>query len=121
MNMWKILQNVHRLTPTRRSLRNNATKPEQVLWKQLKWKQLEVKFRRQHSVGRYILDFYCVDKKLCIEIDWESHFSEEAQEYDEIRTEYLESLWITVIRFTNDEVMNNIDGVLYKIKELCSD
>ncbi len=117
MSMWKILQNVHRLTSTRKTLRNNATRPEQELWKQLRWKQLGVKFRRQHSVGRYILDFYSPEKKLCIEIDWESHFSEEAQEYDEIRTEYLKSLWIRVIRFTNIDVMDNIEGVLYKIKE----
>ncbi len=117
--MWKILQNVSRLTSTRKTLRNNATKPEQIVWQHLKWKQLGVKFRRQHSIGRYILDFYCVDKKLCIEIDWESHFTEEGEEYDNIRTEYLENLWIHVIRFTNEEVMNNIEGVLYKIKELC--
>lgn len=96
----------------RRMLRQDSTKPEQVLWSYVRANQLGIKFRRQYSVWRYILDFYAPNKKLCIEIDGRNHFSEEWSEYDEIRTEYLESLWTQVLRFTNEEVMNNIDGVL---------
>ncbi len=102
--MWHIIQNTKRLTPVRKNLRNNATKTEQVLWSRIRCKQLWYKFRRQHSVGRYILDFYCPEKNLCIELDRESHFTEKSQEYDNIRTEYLQNLDIRVIRFTNLDV-----------------
>lgn len=75
-----------------------------------------IKVRRQHSIWRYVLDFYCKDLKLCIEIDWDNHFEEEAKEYDNIRSEYLESVWIEVIRFTNNDITKNIDWVLENLK-----
>ncbi len=100
----------------RKNLRNNMTKPEQVLWNFIRKEQLGVKFRRQYGIGEYITDFYCVEKKLVIEIDGESHFTEEGMEYDKIRTAFIENLGIKVIRFTNREVMENIEGVLQSIK-----
>ena len=77
------INNVVYLKNTRKQLRNNPTKAEQVLWKYLKNKQIKgYKFRRQHSVGNYILDFYCPALKLCIEIDGDSHFTDEGKNYD---------------------------------------
>ena len=80
--------------------------------------QLGVKFRRQHSIGEYIADFYCSKLKLVIEIDGESHFNDEAIEYDSIRTNFFKSLGIEVIRFNNDEVMTNIEGVFEIIQKI---
>jgi very-short-patch-repair endonuclease len=59
--------------------------------------------------------------KICIEIDWDSHFEDNAIEYDKIRTEYLEMNWIRVIRFTNKEIMENINGVLYELEKYVKD
>ena len=113
--MWKILFNQKRLKDTRKELRNNMTNAEKKLWENLKWKKiLWLKFRRQHSVWRYILDFYCPSEKLCIELDWEIH--DETKEYDNIRTEYLNQSDINVLRFSNDEVFENIENVIVKIE-----
>ena len=80
---------------------------------QLKNSQLGYKFRRQHSIGGYIADFYCPSKKLVIEIDGPQHLKN--KEYDEIRTEYFEGLGIKVIRFTNEEVATETKKVTKKI------
>ncbi len=74
-----------------------------------------VRFRRQHSVGNYILDFYCPERKIAIEIDGSQHFENKALKYDAKRTLYLESLGILVLRFTNADINTNIKGVLMKI------
>ena len=111
-----ILNNQNRLKETRKILRNNATQTEKILWNELKWSKLNwFKFRRQHSIWRYILDFYCPKIKLSIEIDWKIH--NDRREYDNIRTEYLQSVWIKEIRFSNDEILENINFVIEKIKE----
>lgn len=102
----------------RRYLRNNMTEPEMKLWQYIKNKQLGVKFRRQHSIGEYIADFYCTKLKLVIEIDGESHFDDEAIEYDIIRTNFFKNLGIEVIRFNNDEVMTNIEGIFDVISKV---
>ncbi len=116
--MWKILYNIPNLTKTRKTLRNNQTEPEKIFWNKFKTKQFFwLKFRRQYSVWRYILDFYCKDLKLVVEIDWDSHFSEEGQEYDKQRTEFLEAVWLQVERFTNKEVMENIEWILQYLEE----
>lgn len=94
------------------------TEPEIKLWQYLRNEQLGVKFRRQHSIGEYIADFYCSKLKLVIEIDGESHFNDEAIEYDSIRTNFFKSLGIEVIRFNNDEVMTNIEGVFEIIQKI---
>ncbi len=102
----------------RKELRNNSTKAEIILWKYLKGSQLEGrKFRRQQSIGNYIVDFYCPKERLVIELDGEVHFKKDAIEYDKLRTEYLESIFIKVIRFENYEVIYNINKVLKTITE----
>lgn len=100
----------------RQQLRRNMTKAEFILWQKLKGKQLEgVKFRTQYSVGQFIVDFYCTELKLAIEIDGESHFLLGAQEYDQERQAFIESVGIRFLRFTNDEVYGNLEGVLERI------
>ena len=101
----------------RQSLRVNSTKPEQVLWTQLRGQQLGVKFRRQHGIGHYIVDFYCSEFQLVIEIDGDSHFSPEAIEKDEQRDAYMRGLGLKIIRVTNIDVMNNLEGVYDVIKK----
>ena len=98
--------------------RDNPTKAELIIWEFLKSKQLEkFKFRRQHIIGQYIADFVCLDRMLVIEIDGKIHQLPDNKESDEIRTQWLESKGFKVIRFTNDEVINETDKVLSQIKE----
>ena len=102
----------------RKELRNNMTKAERILRKHLKNKKLdEYKFRRQYSVDSFIIDFYCPKVKLGIEVDGEVHFTYEAKEYDENRSGFLADFDIEIIRFKNDEIYNNIEMVLNKIKQ----
>lgn len=103
-------------TPLRKILRNKPSKPEFIMWQYLRKKQLNgYKFRRQVGIGRYVVDFYCPQLKLVIEIDGESHYVDDAPAQDRVRQEEIEALGIRVLRFTNTEVMNNIDGVIQKI------
>jgi len=114
--MNKTIHNQKPLTPKRRNLRKNSTPFETTLWHHLKNNQLKNhKFKRQHSIGNFITDFYCAKEKLVIEIDGDSHFSESSQEYDLRRTEFFNSLGIRVIRFTNVEVAESLEGVLLEI------
>ncbi len=107
INMTKIY-NIESRKDFRRELRKNMTEPEKQIWYKLRNRQFYgIKFRRQYSVGAYILDFYTPELKLGIEIDGDSHA--ERIEYDNERTEYLKSLGIKIIRYTNRDVMNNID------------
>lgn len=90
---------------------------ETELWRYLKGKQVAgVKFRRQYSVDVYVLDFYAPGIKLAIEIDGPTHFTSEGIEYDEERSKYIEGFGIRILRYTNDDVYNNIDGVLQEIE-----
>ncbi|MCU0845245.1 MAG: DUF559 domain-containing protein [Spirochaetes bacterium] len=101
-----------------RDLRKNPTPAERILWEELKEKKLEgFKFRRQHPIGRYILDFYCHEAKLVIEVDGKIHELYNNTEYDKLRTEELESHGLKVIRFNNEEVLNNSTKVLNEIKK----
>ncbi len=107
-NKMTILNNKREMLVTRKSLRNNQTKPEQYLWEKFKNKQFHgMKFRRQHSIGRYILDFYAPEYKIALEIDGENHFHDDQREYDNIRTEFLNATGIQVIRYTNEEIIKN--------------
>jgi very-short-patch-repair endonuclease len=115
--MEKTIFNKSSTLEKRKELRKNQTEPEKQLWQYLRNEQLGVKFRRQHSIGEYIADFYCQKLKLVIEIDGDSHFTNEAIEYDKIRTTFFNSLGIDVIRFTNEDVMKNIEGVINIISE----
>lgn len=113
----KKIFNKKELKPRRKELRNNSTYAEVYFWQQLKSGQLAGrKFRRQTSIGSFVVDFYCPEEKLVIELDGEVHFNEEATKYDEDRTKYIESLGLKVIRFENNEVLKNTEYVLNKIK-----
>ena len=102
-----------------RQLRKNQTEAEKKLWKYLKSKQVKgLKFRRQEPIGSYIVDFVCFENKLVIELDGSQHI--EDKENDIERDDWLKSQGFAVIRFWNNEVMNNIDGVLAVIFYFCS-
>ena len=101
----------------RKELRSRLTPAEAFLWKHLKSRQLDGKrFTKQHSIGYYIVDFYCASQRLIIELDGQVHFNPTAQAYDAKRTEYLNSLNYTVIRFENKLVFDQLDAVLLEIK-----
>jgi very-short-patch-repair endonuclease len=103
----------------RRQLRNNAPPAEAIVWSKLKGKRLlEYNFRRQYSVGPYVIDFYCPALKLAVEIDGNSHFEEGAKDGDYSRQAFIESFGIQFLRFTNEEVHNNLEGVLAAIAEV---
>ncbi|MGN0225930.1 MAG: endonuclease domain-containing protein [Prevotella sp.] len=96
--------------------RKNQTDAESILWGYLKSRQLGVVFRRQHIIGKFIADFSCVVLKLIIEIDGAYHQLPEQQVSDEERSQWLNSQGFTVIRFTNEEILSDIDNVIIKIK-----
>ena len=101
----------------RSELRNNLTPAEAFLWNHLKARQFENRrFNRQHSISNFIVDFYCAQEKLIIELDGEVHNTAEAQEYDTQRTEYLERLGYKVLRFENKMVFDNLESVFTEIK-----
>src|SRR5690348_5675054 len=107
------LKNRPTLKEKRKRLRNNSTEAEAFLWRYLKNKQLDGrKFRRQFSIGRFILDFYCPSEKLGIELDGSSHGTPEGIEYDERRTRFLNKNGITIIRFENRMVFDELDFVI---------
>ena len=111
------LANQPQLKTFRKELRKNLTPAEATLWKALQGGQLEGrKFRRQHSFGNYILDFYCPEEKLAVELDGRHHFSDAGFESDSERTTFLESHGIKVLRFENREIFENLDGVLQAIR-----
>jgi very-short-patch-repair endonuclease len=101
----------------RQNLRNASTQAEMHLWNSLQRRQFEgLKFRRQYGVGPFILDFYCANLRLGIEIDGDSHESQKAKVYDQQRTNFLNSQNIDVVRFHNAEVIENVDQVLQKLR-----
>ena len=102
-----------------RDMRKNASEAEILLWDKLRNRKLSgLKFRRQQHLEGYILDFYCHEVRLGIEVDGKYHEEKEQKEFDEQRTQYLNEFGIEVIRFTNEEVLNNIDNVLVNIKKV---
>ncbi len=102
----------------RRRLRKSLTPAEAYLWKQLKARRFEGKrFTKQHSILHFIVDFYCAEEKLIIELDGEPHYNPEAQEYDERRSQRLAELGYTVIRFENKMVFENLSSVLKEIRD----
>jgi len=100
------------------NLRDNMTEPEKLLWEYLKSKPLGFKFRRQHPINSYILDFYCHKKRISIEIDGKYHQKTEQKEKDQEKTAYLKSMEIKEIRFNNEDVINQIQNVIQKIETL---
>lgn len=100
----------------RRDLRINQTPTEHLLWQKIRGRQLlGLKFRRQHPIGSYVADFFCPPKKLVIEVDGDVHYFELQHAKDVTRTHYIESQGYTVIRFTNNDIRNNMNGVMDKI------
>lgn len=102
-------------TQFRKKLRKESTPQEIILWSRLRRKVLGHKFRRQQAISKYVVDFFCSEKSLVIEIDGWQH--KEAREYDEGRSKYLESLGLKVLRFWNNDINDNLEGVILKIEE----
>ena len=98
-----------------RELRLNPTKAEKLLWERLKNKQLGLRIRRQHPIASFIADFYCHQARLIIEVDGSYHRIAEQYEYDESRTEELKKYGLRVIRLSNEEVLNDVEGAVKKI------
>jgi very-short-patch-repair endonuclease len=96
-------------------LRKDMTLAEKALWERLKSNQLGVRFKAQHPIDIFIVDFYCHKYKLVVEVDGEIHLSQ--KEYDEGRTAELERFGLTLIRFTNEEVLDDVERVVGEIKK----
>lgn len=115
----------HRILPTiltrARELCHPQTPAEATFWCALRNRNFGYKFRRQHPIGPFIIDFYCAEVKLCIEVDGSSHFEENKQEYDAARTAYLESHGYHMFRCTNDDNRYNIHAVIAEIENSIHD
>jgi len=105
-----------------KQMRRNSTEAEEILWQRLRNKQVAgLKFRRQHPVDRFIVDFYCHEINLAVELDGTIHDETEQRELDKGRSETLKEFGINVIRFRNEEVFDNIENVIGKLtKEILS-
>ena len=97
-------------------LRANMTETENIIWEFLRTKPSGFKFRRQHPINKYILDFYCHRKRLSIEIDGGYHLNIEQKEKDNERTKYLKSVGIKEVRFTNKQVMGDKEKIVKQIE-----
>ncbi len=103
-------------TEKRWQLRRSIPDAEVILWSRLKGRQLlGCKFRRQFSVGSFVIDFFSVEIKLGIELDGDSHFQVGATEYDRKREQFIQSFGIKTLRFLNTEIYDNLDGVMEMI------
>ncbi|MFA6542253.1 MAG: endonuclease domain-containing protein [Bacteroidota bacterium] len=102
-----------------RALRKRMTPEEKLLWSRLRGKNFDVQFRKQVPFGPYIVDLFCLSKKIAIELDGDQHYEIEAKEYDKSRDEYLKLRGIKVLRFRNKELKTNLDGVLTQIWNAC--
>ena len=112
------IHNKKSMKQIRRNLRHSLTPAEATLWKALQGSKLAgKKFRRQHSIGDYVVDFYCPACNLAIELDGEKHFNSIASEYDLRRTQFLEQCNIRVLRFENRAVFEHPQGVLEAIRK----
>ena len=108
-------------TPLRQDLRNNASPIERLLWGRLRGSQIAgAKFRRQFGIGEFIVDFYCPAIKLAVELDGESHRTDEATVKDRRRSAYVESLGVTVLRFSNEQIVNEMDVVVEQIAHVAA-
>ena len=104
-----------------RRLRQKQTDPEKILWECLRAKRLNgLKFRRQHSIGRYIADFYCSEARLVIELDGGVHHLKDQRDYDKVRQDVIETREIRVVRIRNEEIEQDPEAVLREILLLTS-
>ncbi len=107
---------IHRYTKKARKLRKSMTDAERKLWHYLRNKQLaNLKFRRQHQVGPYFLDFYCPEKKIVVEVDGGQHYSPKGKYNDKIRENFLKKRGLRVLRYSNCDVLLDVEGVLEDI------
>ncbi|OGH77983.1 MAG: hypothetical protein A2469_01165 [Candidatus Magasanikbacteria bacterium RIFOXYC2_FULL_40_16] len=100
----------------RQKLRNTTTKSEKKLWSEIKQSRLGYKFRRQHGIANYIVDFYCPDLQVIIEIDGYIHAEDYQTEKDKKRQKFLENKGFNILRYRNEQVLYEIDSVLQDIK-----
>ena len=114
------MQHNRRLTSRAQTLRKNMTKEERRLWYEY-LHDYPYRFRRQVTVGKYILDFYCATAKLAVELDGSQHCEPAQLLYDEQRTAYLDSIGIYVLRFSNLDVLQNLSGVCQQIDMIISE
>lgn len=111
-----MIHNRKYLKQVRRDLRNNLTSAEATLWKALQRKQLHGrKFRRQHSIENFIVDFYCPSEKLIIELDGAHHFTSAGFEKDKERDTSLSNMGFKILRFENQDIFNSLENVLETI------
>lgn len=103
------------LRPQARRMRTRPTRTDHVLWQALRRETQGLKFRRQHAIGRFIVDFYCVKAQLVVEVDGQIHDHQQAA--DQERQAYLEGLGIQVLRVANNEVLTALPAVVDRIKE----
>ncbi|BAY74538.1 hypothetical protein NIES25_09520 [Nostoc linckia NIES-25] len=106
-----------KLVERAKELRKNMTSAEKKLWNNY-LRNLRFRVLKQRPINNFIVDFYCPNFKLVIEVDGDSHFTEEGKDYDSERTAILASYGLKVMRFTNDDVLNNFEGVCQKIDEV---
>lgn len=111
----RTVHNIETSESRRKTLRKNATPQEAILWSRFRREQLGFKFSRQHGIGNFIVDFYCAEARLVIEIDGGQHI--DCEKYDRERTDYLTKMGYKVIRFWNNEVNTDIDEVVMRIME----
>lgn len=126
--MWlRIIMKKHRINPKqqkpiRKLLRNFPTPWEQKLWNQLKGRQLDgFKFRRQQGIEKYVVDFYCPEVMLIVELDGSGHLNPHKKKEDEERDKKLMELGYHVLRFFNNDIDESLEGVLNIISDLCKD
>ena len=104
----------------RKILRGKMTEAETAFWDKVRKRQVNNKrFRRQVSIGPYIADFYCPEIRLVVEIDGGVHLQADSVEYDQKRDMYMYSLGLTVVRFTNEDVLNNCNQVISRLEKYC--
>ena len=107
-----------RLIGYAKELRTRSTDAERLLWRHLRAKRMDgLKFRRQHPMGKYIVDFVCLEKKIVIELDGGQHTEPAAEAYDGLRDNRLEKQGYRVLRFWDNDVLLNIQGILEAIRE----
>jgi very-short-patch-repair endonuclease len=112
------MSKIRKSTSFSRNLRQKQTVAESDLWKRLKSKQLEgIKFRRQQPIGPYIVDFVSFERKIVVEVDGGQHNDKERMEKDEKRTRWLEGEGFQVLRFWNNDVLTNIEGIIDGIRD----
>jgi len=116
----KIMPSRHsHLTHIARQLRRSQTLPEAILWERLRNRKLAgMKFKRQHRIGRFIVDFYCRELRLVVELEGGIHDRNDQRIYDAMRFDELEARRLRVLRIRNEEVLNDVEGVLRKILAL---